>query len=77
MSALPLVLLEPILSSLLSPHQAALVKVMRFEHVALQPVLMIGVFFTALSTLMFGLADSFAMAVTARVVGGLFSSTGV
>lgn len=43
----------------------------------LQPVLMVGVVFTALSTLLFGLSDSFAMAVAARVLGGLFSSTGV
>ncbi len=44
---------------------------------AMQPVLMVGVVFTALSTLLFGLSDSFAMAVSARVLGGLFSSTGV
>ncbi|KAK9841098.1 hypothetical protein WJX84_008471 [Apatococcus fuscideae] len=42
-----------------------------------QPVLMVGIIFTSLSTLLFGFSDSFAMAVAARVLGGLFSSTGV
>ena len=42
-----------------------------------QPVLMIGILTSALSTLAFGLSTSFAVALATRFIGGFFNGVGV
>ena len=45
--------------------------------VALQPVILVSNIVTALAGISFGLAGSLELALTARVIGGLFNGSGV